>query len=71
MKFQRYGTIYMSAPEILTEHEFQGPEADVWALGLILFSMVSGGRDAFPAPYEREVVEYARQPYQLQVGTED
>lgn len=41
--FEQYGTKYMSSPEILNGFLYNGPEADIWALGLVLLFMVTGG----------------------------
>lgn len=49
-QFQRYGTPYMTSPEALKYVCYEGSQGDIWALGLILFSMATG-RDAF-SPYE-------------------
>ncbi|KAJ3416606.1 hypothetical protein HDV05_000888 [Chytridiales sp. JEL 0842] len=45
--FMQYGTPEASAPEVLLNQGFQGPEADVWALGLVLYLLITGGEDAF------------------------
>mmetsp|Transcript_22696 Transcript_22696/g.31609 ORF Transcript_22696/g.31609 Transcript_22696/m.31609 type:complete len:313 (-) Transcript_22696:28-966(-) len=36
------GTAIYSAPEILLEQSYIGPEVDIWALGVILYAMVTG-----------------------------
>jgi len=36
------GTLHYAAPEILTQESYLGPEIDVWALGVVLYFMVSG-----------------------------
>jgi serine/threonine protein kinase len=54
-RFERYGTRFMSSPEILYGRGYKGPEGDIWALGLILYQMASGGRDAFVS--ESEVMD--------------
>ena len=36
------GTPSFMAPEIVTKQEYRGEPADVWALGVVLFVMVSG-----------------------------
>ena len=48
------GTPTYMAPEIVTRKEYCGPPADVWALGVLLFVMLSG---CFPfkAPTDREL----------------
>jgi MAP/microtubule affinity-regulating kinase len=48
------GTPTYMAPEIVTRKEYSGPPADVWALGILLFVMLSG---CFPfkAPTDREL----------------
>ncbi|KAJ3045725.1 hypothetical protein HDV00_007851 [Rhizophlyctis rosea] len=45
--FEQYGTREASAPEILLGKGYRGPEADVWALGLILYLIATGGEEAF------------------------
>ncbi|KAJ3036686.1 hypothetical protein HK097_003771, partial [Rhizophlyctis rosea] len=45
--FEQYGTREASAPEILLGRGYRGMEADVWALGLILFLIATGGEEAF------------------------
>ena len=48
------GTPTYMAPEIVSRKEYSGPPADVWALGILLFVMLSG---CFPfkAPTDREL----------------
>eukprot|EP00013_Stygamoeba_regulata_P007045 CAMPEP_0177640644 /NCGR_PEP_ID=MMETSP0447-20121125/6651_1 /TAXON_ID=0 /ORGANISM="Stygamoeba regulata, Strain BSH-02190019" /LENGTH=858 /DNA_ID=CAMNT_0019142725 /DNA_START=339 /DNA_END=2915 /DNA_ORIENTATION=- len=36
------GSLFYAAPEIIKGVRYQGPEADVWSLGIILYVMVSG-----------------------------
>jgi hypothetical protein len=45
--FVQYGTIEASAPEIIAGNGYTGEEADVWALGLVIFLVCSGGEEAF------------------------
>ncbi|KAJ3291204.1 hypothetical protein HK104_006264 [Borealophlyctis nickersoniae] len=45
--YEQYGTREASAPEILMGKGYRGPEADVWAMGLILFLIATGGDEAF------------------------
>ncbi|MBZ3868973.1 Sperm motility kinase Z [Sciurus carolinensis] len=37
-----WGTLAYLAPEILLRREYEGPPADVWSLGVILFYMLTG-----------------------------
>jgi serine/threonine protein kinase len=48
------GTPTYMAPEIVMRKEYSGPPADIWALGVLLFVMLSG---CFPfkAPTDREL----------------
>ncbi|KAJ3212965.1 Protein kinase [Dinochytrium kinnereticum] len=50
--FLQYGTREASAPEVLRGEGYLGPEADIWALGLILFMIATGGDDAFKSESE-------------------
>jgi len=36
------GSFHYSSPEIVTGSPYKGPEADVWSLGVILFTMATG-----------------------------
>ncbi len=36
------GSPLYSSPELITETDYIGPEIDVWALGVVLFAMVTG-----------------------------
>ncbi|OAG29320.1 hypothetical protein NEDG_01393 [Nematocida displodere] len=36
------GSLYFAAPELLSGHPYQGPEVDVWSLGVVLYVMVCG-----------------------------
>ena len=36
------GSVYFAAPELLNKQHYQGPEVDVWALGVILYVMLCG-----------------------------
>ncbi|KAI8827022.1 uncharacterized protein EV422DRAFT_22492 [Fimicolochytrium jonesii] len=47
-KFTVYGTRPFSAPEILLGNGYSGPEADIWALGILFFNIATGGLDPFP-----------------------
>ena len=38
---ERYGSLISVAPEILTESSY-GPKKDCWALGIILYELLSG-----------------------------
>ncbi|KAJ3174178.1 hypothetical protein HDU88_000146 [Geranomyces variabilis] len=46
-RFTVYGTRPFSAPEILTGNGYLGPEADIWALGIIFYLVATGGIDPF------------------------
>ncbi|KAJ3160336.1 hypothetical protein HDU86_000670 [Geranomyces michiganensis] len=46
-RFAVYGTRPFSAPEILTGNGYLGPEADIWALGIIFYLIATGGIDPF------------------------
>ncbi|KAI8592906.1 kinase-like domain-containing protein [Geranomyces variabilis] len=46
-RFSVYGTRPFSAPEILTGNGYLGPEADIWALGIIFYLVATGGIDPF------------------------
>ncbi|KAI3649428.1 hypothetical protein MP228_005060 [Amoeboaphelidium protococcarum] len=56
-KFYHYGTSFMASPEVLSGKGYYGPEADIWALGLILYSMATGGRH-----YQPSVIQDSREP---------
>ncbi|KAI3632216.1 hypothetical protein MIR68_010052 [Amoeboaphelidium protococcarum] len=56
-KFYRYGTSFMASPEVLSGKGYYGPEADIWALGLILYSMATGGRH-----YQLSAIHDSREP---------
>ena len=36
------GTPSYMAPEIVMKEEFRGPPADIWALGVLLYALLSG-----------------------------
>lgn len=36
------GSLYFAAPELLSGHPYEGPEIDVWSLGVVLYVMVCG-----------------------------
>ena len=36
------GSLYFAAPELLLGHTYNGPEVDVWSLGIILYVMLCG-----------------------------
>ena len=36
------GSLCYASPEVILSKEFYGPEADVWSLGVVLFTMVCG-----------------------------
>ncbi len=48
------GTPSYMAPEIVTKKEYCGPPADMWALGVLLFAMLSG-KFPFKGATEREL----------------
>lgn len=43
------GTVHYCPPEVLLGHAYRGPEADLWSLGVLLFTMVFG-RNPFTNP---------------------
>ncbi|TPX66986.1 hypothetical protein SpCBS45565_g04097 [Spizellomyces sp. 'palustris'] len=45
--FAVYGTRLFSAPEILAGGLYRGPEADIWALGCLLYMIATGGAMPF------------------------
>ncbi|KAI9206729.1 uncharacterized protein BJ171DRAFT_440235 [Polychytrium aggregatum] len=45
--FEQYGTREASAPEIIVKSSYLGHQGDIWALGLILFRIASGGEACF------------------------
>ncbi len=47
------GSLYYASPEIVFLKEFFGPEADIWSLGVVLFSMVCG---AMPLNFREKTV---------------
>jgi hypothetical protein len=52
---QSCGSTDYAPPEILLHKEYDGPEVDVWSLGVILYCMVAGG---FPFEDATQVVRY-------------
>jgi serine/threonine protein kinase len=36
------GTTGYAAPEVLAQHRYSGPEVDVWSLGVILYTLLTG-----------------------------
>ena len=42
--FERYGTLSMSAPEVIQNAYYSGPEADIWALGILVYMITTGGK---------------------------
>ncbi|MBZ3875091.1 Sperm motility kinase 2B [Sciurus carolinensis] len=55
-----WGTLAYLAPEIILHREYEGPPADVWSLGVILFYMLTGKcpfRDIFHWELARRIVE--------------
>ncbi|KAJ3326326.1 Kinesin-like protein kif22 [Boothiomyces sp. JEL0866] len=68
--FQRYnGTPHFAAPEIVKGHRYRGPEAEIWALGVLLYTIVFGenpfqgsddilayrGKFLYPRPIDNEL----------------
>ncbi|XP_047418085.1 sperm motility kinase 4A-like [Sciurus carolinensis] len=49
-----WGTLLYSAPEVALREDYEGPPADVWSLGVVLYFMLTGSR-AFLANTAREV----------------
>ncbi|KAI8919240.1 hypothetical protein DFJ77DRAFT_453496 [Powellomyces hirtus] len=46
-RFTLYGTRPFSAPEILAGNSYSGPEADMWALGILFYLIATGGIEPF------------------------
>ncbi|KAF7684084.1 putative serine/threonine-protein kinase KIN1 like protein [Astathelohania contejeani] len=36
------GSLYFAAPELLSGHDYQGPDVDVWSLGVVLYVIAIG-----------------------------
>ncbi|OHS98536.1 CAMK family protein kinase [Tritrichomonas foetus] len=36
------GTLYYSAPEVISHNNYDGTKADIWSLGILLFCMING-----------------------------
>ncbi|KAJ3274948.1 Kinesin-like protein kif22 [Terramyces sp. JEL0728] len=68
--FQRYnGTPHFAAPEIVKGHRYKGPEAEIWALGVLLYTIIFGenpfqgsddilayrGKFQYPRPIDNEL----------------
>ena len=47
------GSLHYASPEIILSREFYGPEADIWSLGVVLFTLVCG---AFPLDFSNRSV---------------
>ena len=53
------GTPMYASPELVKGIRYEGPPADIWALGVILYSMVAGkppyvaGKDGFNSLYDK------------------
>jgi 5'-AMP-activated protein kinase catalytic alpha subunit len=39
---ESYGSLYYSSPEIVEQVAYEGPEVDVWSMGVVLYSWASG-----------------------------
>lgn len=50
------GSLSYASPEVIFKREFHGPEADIWSLGVVLFSMVCG---KFPLNFSNQTVGQA------------
>lgn len=50
------GSLHYASPEIILSREFYGPEADIWSLGVVLFTMVCG---IFPLDFSKGSVGQA------------
>ncbi|XP_047410664.1 sperm motility kinase 2B-like [Sciurus carolinensis] len=60
-KLKRFwGTLLYVAPEIVRRKEFEGPPADIWSLGVLLFAMLTG-KCPFLASSNRKVRKLIRQ----------
>ncbi|KAJ3234554.1 hypothetical protein HDU78_005754 [Chytriomyces hyalinus] len=51
---QFQGTALYSSPEIVRKEMYRGPEAEMWALGVLLYTMVVGGS---PFHSDAEILE--------------
>ncbi|XP_047410330.1 sperm motility kinase 4A-like [Sciurus carolinensis] len=54
-----WGTLFYIAPEIVCEKLFEGPPADVWSLGVLLYAMLTG-RCPFAASTDGKVKRLIR-----------
>ncbi|KAF7465798.1 Hypothetical predicted protein [Marmota monax] len=52
VKLIRFGTLLYGAPEIIRGKEYECPLADVWSLGMVLYSVLTG-RGPFVASTSR------------------
>lgn len=62
--FDRFnGTLHFAAPEILQGQFYRGPEADVWALGVLLYTIIFG-ENPFPNPEDvvRRNIKFPEEP---------
>jgi serine/threonine protein kinase len=58
------GTLNYSSPEIVKMQSYSGPEADVWSLGVVLYTMITGmmafgGSDAHVVAQQQQILHHS------------